>query len=164
MFDTFVLKLTNLYKKLFKKPEPIKEPLGKISRASEGQVEGRYDFSTMDCTPLSKNTIELIEYFEKGIKNSETPKIGGNFDNEGKVSKKLTRYETYINFLIKHTYDEKMPTDKFVIENCKYENVLVFTPKIIRSHKKEGVEKGDFIQEGDSKHTLRHILIRKEKY
>jgi hypothetical protein len=160
MFDTFVLKLTNLYKKLFKKPEPIKEPLEKISRVQKGDDKGTFDFSTMDRTPLSKNTIALIEYFENGIKNSETPKIGGDFENEGTISKKLSRYETFINFLIEHNNDNQLPNNNFIIENCKYGKDGKFTRKIILSHKNEAIHKGDLVKNDKN----RYILIRKEKY
>jgi hypothetical protein len=47
------------------------------------------------------------------------------------------------------------------MKNCKFNNKLVFTEKIIKNHKLEAIELGDLKKEEVSN---RLVLLKKEKY
>jgi hypothetical protein len=122
--------------------------------------KNKFEFLNMDRSTLGKETIELIKFFKNGTKNLETYKSGESFKNDEPILKKLSRYETFINFLIEHNIDEKLPQGKFINKYCMYKNELIYSTSIIKRHKLEALEKGDLIKNDEG----RYILSRKEKY
>jgi hypothetical protein len=165
MKGTFLKIIKKLYNLVFIKDTDSKENIDIEVRGHLGDKDGTNfedKFSTRDRTPLSKNTLATIALFKNVPQNENTPQNGGFFNQEGTFSKKLSRYQVYINFLIKHynMYD-KLPTLSFVVENCKFENELVFTKKITEQHKEEALQCGDMTQDTETK---RFYLVRTEEY
>lgn len=159
MIKTLVRIITKFYNKLSKRI-PHKEEKVREQEGHKKVINFENDFYTMDRTPLSKNTLATINLFKNVPQNINTPENEGIFYSKGTFSKILTRYEVFINFLIKHNQDKKLPRENFIIENCRFENELIFTKKIIRIHKNEGLVNGDLVK--DEKN--RFFLIREEKY
>jgi hypothetical protein len=161
----FLKIIKKLYYVVFIKGTDSKENIAIESRGHSGdkKVTNFEDkFSTRDRTPISKNTLECIALFKNVPKNENTHQNGGFFNQVGTFQKKLSRYQVYINFIVKHykTYD-KLPSTSFIVENCKFENELVFTRKIILIHKEEALKCGDMAQDRETK---RYYLVRIEEY
>jgi hypothetical protein len=161
--SSFVRILTIIRKSFFDKVSFNKENLEKnkmYQKCSKNIPKNKFEFLNMDSSALRIETIELVEFFKNGTKNLETYKNEDNLKNDVPILKKLSRYETFINFLIEHNGDEKLPQGKFISKYCMYNNELIYSTSIIKRHKLEALEKGDLIKNDDG----RYVLSRKEKY
>jgi len=164
MNGTLIKKIKNLCTRLFKRD--IKKKVitleNEMDHPRTKNVPNFEDrFSTRDRTPLSKNTLTTIALFKNGPPNENTPQNGVFFPSKVPLLKKLSRYQLFINFLIEHTNGNRLPSVQFIVENCMFENELVFTNKIIKTHKVEALECGDLVK--DQK-TNRLYLARTKKY
>ena len=159
MIRTLVRIITKFCNKHHKR-DLTKEEKINDHKGNKKVIKFENNFSTIDRTPLSKNTILTINLFKNVPQNINTPENGEIFYSEDQFSKKLTRYEEFINFVIKHNTDSRLPKENFIGENCRYENELVFTKKIIQKLKEEGLTTGDLIKNDKG----RYFLARKEKY
>jgi hypothetical protein len=155
---TFFMKIKKLYKQLFKwsSTEIIVISEKDISPKCPENILDLY--LTRDRTPLSESTLATINIFKNVLENKDRLKKGGILNSNVLNSKILTRYQVFINFLIEHSNGNKLPSEKFIIENCIYENRLVYTERKIKEHKKEAVECGDLIKDASSG----RLILKKE--
>jgi ASC-1-like (ASCH) protein len=90
----------------------------------------------------------------------ENAQNGGNFDNDIIPPKKLSRYETFFNFILEHNIDGYLPANKEIYENLVYEGKN-FTEFLVNYEKKQGRKIGDIVLDHEVK---KFKLVRKEKY
>jgi hypothetical protein len=135
--------------------------LKKSLKIEESTKKGLDLYSTRDQSEISFNTIDVINKFKKVPKKIKAPQEEGFFEKKVLLTKKLNRYETFINYLIENSNNNRIPTVKNIMKNCKFNNKLVFTEKIIKNHKLEAIELGDLKKEEVSN---RLVLLKKEKY
>ncbi|MEN8905518.1 MAG: hypothetical protein ABF289_06120, partial [Clostridiales bacterium] len=113
-----------------------------------------------DLAVMRKSTIDLIRFLKGYDAKNKSIENGGEINKSIIPSRKLTRYETFFNYVFEHNNDKYLPTNKDIYNNLKYEGKN-FTEFLVNVEKKYGKEIGDF--EVDKK-VKRYKLVRKNKY
>jgi hypothetical protein len=106
------------------------------------------------------STINLIKFFKGQEVEKENTQNGGNFESDLLPQKKLTRYETFFNYVLEHNNQNYLPTNQEIYENLEFEGKK-FTEFLVKFEKKNGSNIGDFVLD---KNINKYKLIRKTKY